>query len=71
MPGVWLAKKCIVVKRSLGVGYAALDNPVFYKDSVEGCGGCRVCKACLEMTEFGSRVWFGSSGSCGVCVQYM
>lgn len=29
--GVWLAKKCIVVKRSLGMGYAALDNPVFYK----------------------------------------
>eukprot|EP00439_Symbiodinium_sp_Y106_P072569 s3371_g13.t1 len=29
---VWLAKKCIVVKRSLGVGYAALDNPVFYKE---------------------------------------
>jgi len=28
---VWKAKTCIVVKRSLGVGYAALDNPVFYK----------------------------------------
>jgi len=32
---VWLAKKCIVVKRSLGMGYAALDNPVFYKDSTD------------------------------------
>lgn len=32
---VWLAKKCIVVKRSLGVGYAALDNPVFYKDHTD------------------------------------
>ena len=32
---VWLAKKCIVVKRSLGVGYAALNNPVFYKDHTD------------------------------------
>jgi len=32
---VWLAKRCIVVKRSLGVGYAALDNPVFYKDHTD------------------------------------
>jgi NAD(P) transhydrogenase len=30
---VWLAKQCVVLKRSLGVGYAALDNPVFYKES--------------------------------------
>jgi NAD(P) transhydrogenase len=28
---VWRAKHCIVMKRSLGVGYAAVDNPVFYK----------------------------------------
>ncbi|ETO15300.1 hypothetical protein RFI_04497 [Reticulomyxa filosa] len=27
---VWKAKHCIVMKRSLGVGYAAVDNPVFY-----------------------------------------
>jgi len=30
---VWKAKKCIVMKRSLGVGYAALENPVFYKEN--------------------------------------
>eukprot|EP00929_Paragymnodinium_shiwhaense_P015992 TRINITY_DN1240_c0_g1_i3.p1 TRINITY_DN1240_c0_g1~~TRINITY_DN1240_c0_g1_i3.p1 ORF type:complete len:1200 (-),score=345.36 TRINITY_DN1240_c0_g1_i3:468-4067(-) len=29
---VWLAKQCVVVKRSLAAGYAALDNPVFYKE---------------------------------------
>lgn len=23
--------KCIVMKRTLGVGYAAVDNPVFFK----------------------------------------
>ncbi|KAK0066389.1 NAD(P) transhydrogenase mitochondrial [Biomphalaria pfeifferi] len=28
---VWLAKQCIVMKRTLGVGYAAVDNPVFFK----------------------------------------
>lgn len=28
---VWKAEHVIVMKRSLGVGYAAVDNPVFYK----------------------------------------
>uniref|UniRef100_A0A670JT21 NAD(P) transhydrogenase, mitochondrial n=1 Tax=Podarcis muralis TaxID=64176 RepID=A0A670JT21_PODMU len=28
---VWRAKQVIVMKRSLGVGYAAVDNPIFYK----------------------------------------
>lgn len=28
---VWEAKNVIVMKRSLGVGYAAVDNPVFFK----------------------------------------
>ncbi|RWS16102.1 NAD(P) transhydrogenase-like protein [Dinothrombium tinctorium] len=28
---VWNSKQVIVMKRSLGVGYAAVDNPVFYK----------------------------------------
>ncbi|KAK9832503.1 hypothetical protein WJX81_002580 [Elliptochloris bilobata] len=28
---VWRAKQCIVLKRTLGVGYAGADNPVFYK----------------------------------------
>ncbi|CAH1995823.1 unnamed protein product [Acanthoscelides obtectus] len=28
---VWQAEHVIVMKRSLGVGYAAVDNPVFYK----------------------------------------
>lgn len=32
---VWLASKVVVFKRSLGVGYAGLDNPVFYKDNTE------------------------------------
>ena len=28
---VWKAGHTIVMKRSLGVGYAAVDNPVFFK----------------------------------------
>jgi len=32
---VWKAKKCIVMKRSMGVGYAALENPVFYNDNTD------------------------------------
>eukprot|EP00933_Yihiella_yeosuensis_P061355 TRINITY_DN6416_c1_g2_i1.p1 TRINITY_DN6416_c1_g2~~TRINITY_DN6416_c1_g2_i1.p1 ORF type:complete len:443 (+),score=102.06 TRINITY_DN6416_c1_g2_i1:141-1331(+) len=31
----WKAQKCVVMKRSLGVGYAALDNPVFYNDNTD------------------------------------
>ena len=30
---VWKAKQTIVMKRTLGSGYAAVDNPVFYKES--------------------------------------
>ena len=30
---VWKAKKVLVMKRSLRTGYAAIDNPVFYKDN--------------------------------------
>jgi len=30
---VWLSKQVIVMKRTLGVGYAAVDNPVFFKEN--------------------------------------
>ncbi|VDM03063.1 unnamed protein product [Schistocephalus solidus] len=32
---VWLSKKVIMVKRTLGVGYAAVDNPVFFKENTD------------------------------------
>jgi len=30
---VWLSQQVIVMKRSLGVGYAAVDNPIFFKQN--------------------------------------
>ncbi|KJH41659.1 NAD(P) transhydrogenase subunit beta domain protein [Dictyocaulus viviparus] len=30
---VWRAKKVVIMKRTLGVGYAAVDNPVFFNDN--------------------------------------
>merc|ERR1712115_438120 len=32
---VWQSKQVVVMKRSLGVGYAAVDNPVFYKENTD------------------------------------
>ena len=28
---VWRSNQVVVMKRSLGVGYAAVDNPIFFK----------------------------------------
>eukprot|EP00918_Siedleckia_nematoides_P064099 GHVU01139424.1.p1 GENE.GHVU01139424.1~~GHVU01139424.1.p1 ORF type:complete len:990 (-),score=156.81 GHVU01139424.1:1277-4246(-) len=30
---VWLSRQVIVMKRTLGVGYAAVDNPIFFKEN--------------------------------------
>jgi NAD(P) transhydrogenase len=30
---VWLTKQVVVMKRTLGVGYAAVDNPIFFKEN--------------------------------------
>jgi len=32
---VWKSKQVIVMKRTLGVGYAAVDNPVFFKENTD------------------------------------
>jgi len=30
---VWKAKQCIVVKRTMGTGYADIANPLFFKEN--------------------------------------
>ena len=55
---VWDAENAIVMKRTMGVGYAAVDNPVFYKDNtdmllgdmqnVEVSGRSRICRHWLK-----------------------
>lgn len=47
---VWTSKQVIVVKRSLGVGYAAVDNPIFYKENTSMLLGDakKVCDGLLQ-----------------------
>jgi len=49
---VWLGKETVVMKRTLGVGYAAVDNPVFYKNNTSMLLGDakKTCDALLEKT---------------------
>lgn len=50
---VWNSKKVIVMKRSLGVGYAAVDNPVFYKKNTNMLLGDakKTCDALLQKVQ--------------------
>lgn len=40
---VWVAKNCVFMKRSMGSGYADLDNPVFYKPNTSMLLGNAKC----------------------------
>jgi len=47
---VWKSKQVIVMKRTLGVGYAAVDNPIFYKPNTNMLLGDakKMCDVLLE-----------------------
>jgi len=49
---VWLGKETVVMKRTLGVGYAAVDNPIFFKNNTSMLLGDakKTCDALLERT---------------------
>ena len=32
---VWKAKQCVVMKRTMGAGYAGVENPVFFKPNTD------------------------------------
>ncbi len=32
---VWHAKNCIVIKRTMGTGYADIPNPLFFKENTQ------------------------------------
>ncbi|ESN99542.1 hypothetical protein HELRODRAFT_113658 [Helobdella robusta] len=50
---VWLSKQVIVMKRTLGVGFAAVDNPVFFKNNTWMLLGDakKTCDALLASTK--------------------
>jgi NAD(P) transhydrogenase len=56
---VWLSKQVIVMKRTLGVGYAAVDNPIFFKTNTSMLLGDakKTCDGLLEKT----RSYYGEN----------
>merc|ERR1712226_1599741 len=49
---VWLSEQVVVMKRTLGVGYAAVDNPIFFKENTSMLLGDakKTCDALLTKT---------------------
>ena len=54
---VWEAKQCIIVKRSMGTGYADVPNPVFFKPNTSMLLGDakKVCDELLAKVTLGSN----------------
>lgn len=57
--------QAIVMKRTMGVGYAAVDNPVFYKPNTAMLLGDakKMCDTLLEKIKFHYESTEGSSSS--------
>merc|ERR1712226_1804341 len=55
---VWLSNQVVVMKRSLGVGYAAVDNPIFFKQNTNMLLGDakKTCDALLGNIK--AHLWF-------------
>ena len=47
---VWKSKNVVVMKRTMGTGYAAVDNPVFYKENTQMLLGDAKTR-CSELTQ--------------------
>lgn len=60
---VWEAKQCIIVKRSMGTGYADVANPVFFKPGTSMLLGDakKVCDGLLGKVQAA----LGSGGASG------
>ena len=54
---VWNSKQVVVMKRSMGAGYAAVDNPIFFKDNTSMLLGD--AKATLEVLKTNVSNYYG------------
>ncbi len=66
---VWKAAQSVVMKRSLGVGYAAVDNPIFFNENnAMLLGRCPAfLYLCLWSQSCSVWIWFPILGSSTVC----
>ncbi len=67
---VWKASQSVVMKRSLGVGYAAVDNPIFFNENnamLLGRGPAFIYLCYYRFKAVPVWIWFPILGSITVC----